>query len=213
MTCVRAERRNRGVRDERAARRVYLSCPLSERAAPPSPCARPSSPRLVLLSPTPDLSSSSRTRRLFVPFTTLVTPSPSSIAASLSIFSLSSSHRLSAFLPSFSPSPLGARYKTQNINPSLFQHDDSKYTLVLSPPRYRAAATLSFISSFPDANRPAIFHPLVFREPGHSSSYLYALLLFFSFSPSLCGVSPPLSPMFHAGSHRYHPPPFPHRGR
>lgn len=29
MTCRSQERRNRGVRDERAARRVYLSCPLA----------------------------------------------------------------------------------------------------------------------------------------------------------------------------------------
>lgn len=65
MTCVREERRNRGVRDERAARRVYLSCPLSPRAAPPPPSVHlprrslspPSSPATLPYTVPPLLSS------------------------------------------------------------------------------------------------------------------------------------------------------------
>lgn len=72
MTCAREERRNRGVRDERAAHRVYLSCLLSRRAA--LPLLLPLGPSSTAWFSNPSLpsrsssSSSSRTHPSFFSF-------------------------------------------------------------------------------------------------------------------------------------------------
>jgi len=103
-------------------------------------------------------SSLSSFRYLFFPFATLVTVLSelvrynSSLSLSLSLFCLSLAI-LSSLLSVFSSN---RKLLRQSINPSLFQRDDSKYTLTPLP----FPVTFSFISW----TRAAIFHPFDFHE-------------------------------------------------